>query len=52
VPLHFSLAECPMGERALKFAVGRELGMDVTSSLAVLADRKSKFLRSPSAGLT
>jgi hypothetical protein len=33
-----------MGERALKFAVGRELGMDVTSSLAVLADRKSKFL--------
>jgi hypothetical protein len=33
-----------MGENALKFAVGRELGMDITSSLAVLADRKSKFL--------
>jgi hypothetical protein len=33
-----------MGERALKFAVGREIGMDVAGSLAVLADRKSKFM--------
>ena len=33
-----------MGERALKFAVGRELGMGVAGSLAVFADRKSKFM--------
>jgi hypothetical protein len=31
-----------MGERALKVAVGAELGMGVAGSLAVLADRKSK----------
>jgi hypothetical protein len=33
-----------MGERALKFAVGRELGMGVAGSLAVFADRILKFL--------
>jgi hypothetical protein len=33
-----------MGEYALKVAVGGELDMDITSSLAVLAGRKSKFL--------
>jgi hypothetical protein len=33
-----------MGERALKVAVGGELGMGVTSSLAVLAGRISKFM--------
>jgi hypothetical protein len=33
-----------MGERALKAAVGGELGMGVAGSLAVLADRKSKFM--------
>jgi hypothetical protein len=33
-----------MGEDALNAPVCAELGMDVTSSLAVLADRKSRFL--------
>jgi hypothetical protein len=33
-----------MGEGALNAPVFAELGMDVTSSLAVIAGRKSKFL--------
>jgi hypothetical protein len=33
-----------MGEDALKFAVGRELGVGVAGSLAVFADRISKFM--------
>jgi hypothetical protein len=33
-----------MGERALKAAVGGELGMGVAGSSAVLAGRKSKFV--------
>jgi len=33
-----------MGEDALEVAVGGELGMVVAGSLAVLADRKSKFM--------
>jgi hypothetical protein len=33
-----------MGERALEVAVGGEIGMVVAGSLAVLADRKSKFM--------
>jgi hypothetical protein len=33
-----------MGERALDAPVCAEIGMGVAGSLAVLADRKSKFL--------
>jgi hypothetical protein len=33
-----------MGERALEVAVGGEIGMDIAGSLAVFADRKSKFM--------
>jgi hypothetical protein len=33
-----------MGERALEVAVGGEIGMNIAGSLAVFADRKSKFM--------